>query len=85
MSDFTEPESLGQPEPEKTRRVIVGGVGGAATARSARLRNGKMRACIFFFLESVEKTKGEKGKRGDGKGGLREKKRMERGNVLSFW
>jgi hypothetical protein len=41
VSDRTEPESLGQPEPEKTRRVIVGEVGGAAMAREARLRAGR--------------------------------------------
>jgi hypothetical protein len=38
VSDRTEPESLGQPEPEKTRRVIVGEVGGAARASRGRVR-----------------------------------------------
>lgn len=93
VSDVTEPESLGQPEPEKTRRVIVGGVGGAATARSARLRNGRMRECIFFLLFFFTFGVG----RHDEKGGGREEKemmvkavcerskRMERMNVSSFW
>lgn len=38
LSGLTEPESLGQPLPEKTRRVIVGGVGGAARVRRGRAR-----------------------------------------------
>jgi hypothetical protein len=41
VSDFTEPESLGHPEPEKTRRVIVGEDGGAARARSGSVKRGK--------------------------------------------
>lgn len=40
LSDFTEPESLGHPEPEKTSRVIVGEVGGAARAKSGRVTRG---------------------------------------------
>jgi hypothetical protein len=43
VSERTEPESLGQPEPEKTRRVIVGEVGGAAKARTGRVRRARER------------------------------------------
>jgi hypothetical protein len=43
VSDRTEPESLGQPEPEKTRRVIVGEVGGAARASRGRVRRARER------------------------------------------
>jgi hypothetical protein len=42
VSARTELESLGQPDPEKTRRVILGEAGGAARERvGSRRRKGK--------------------------------------------
>ena len=39
VSALTEPESLGQPLPEKTIFVIVGEVGGAARVSAGKTRN----------------------------------------------
>jgi hypothetical protein len=57
VSDRTEPESFGQPEPEKTRRVIVGEVGGAARTskgRERRVRERIMTDVVFGGRTGVE-------------------------------